>query len=63
MIERKARQLAYGGALLIVSLILLCAMLNLVDPQKGAYRTAFFSLLGVFFLYCRAIPRKLWIAK
>lgn len=61
MIERKARRLAHTGALLIVSLILLCAMFNFVYPDDNMYRTAFFCLLGLLFVYGRAIPRKLWI--
>lgn len=61
MIERKARRFAYMGALLIVSLILLCGMSNFVYPDDRMHRKAFFCLLGLLFIYARAVPRKLWI--
>lgn len=62
MTEHKARQLAYTGATLIAGLILLFGLLNCLYPEASAFRVAFFCLFGVFFLYCRVIPRRLWIA-
>jgi len=61
MTEHKARRLAYGGAALIVSLMLLCFLLSLIYPEAGVYRKVCLCLLGLLFLYGRAIPRRLWV--
>jgi hypothetical protein len=62
MTERNARQLAYAGAALIAGLILLFGLLDCLYREASAFHVAFFCLFGVLFLYCRVIPRLLWIA-
>lgn len=61
MTEHKARRLAFAAASLIVSLILLCVILNLVYPAEGLYGKAFWICLGLLFLFIRAVPKKLWV--
>lgn len=58
MTEHNARRLAFTGASLIASLILLCVMLNFTFPQESLYRNGFWVCLGLLFLYVRAMPKK-----
>lgn len=61
MTEHNARRLAFAGASLITSLILLCVMLNLTFPEESSYRNGFGVCLGLLFLYVRAVPKKIWV--
>ncbi len=61
MTEHNARRLAFAGASLIASLILLCVMLNFTFPEESIYRNSFWICLGLLFLYVRAVPKKIWV--
>lgn len=61
MTEHKTRRLTYAGASLIVSLIVLCVILDFSYPAERLYGKAFWAGLGLLFLYVRAVPKKLWV--